>query len=96
MDYTFQGINIMHNIQKEPWYTKLGPNGRVPVIVDHDKGGYAVMEGLAILNYLTKFYDPEHKFSFTDDLDIATAEQWIAWQHGGLGKHRHSVPTFSP
>ncbi|KAF2104469.1 glutathione S-transferase II [Rhizodiscina lignyota] len=85
MDYTFQGINIMQNIQKEPWFTKLGPNGRIPVIVDHDKGDYAVMEGLAILNYLTKFYDPEHKFSFTDDLDICTAEQWMAWQHGGMG-----------
>jgi len=44
-DYVFQSINIMENIQKEPWFTKLGPNGRIPVIVDHDKGGHAVMEG---------------------------------------------------
>lgn len=45
-DYTWQGINIGQNIQKEPWFTKLGPNGRIPVIVDHDKGGFAVQEGL--------------------------------------------------
>lgn len=45
MDYTFQGINIGQNVQKEPWYTKINPNGRIPAIVDHDKGDFAVMEG---------------------------------------------------
>jgi len=45
-DYTFQGINISQNVQKEEWFTKLCPNGRIPVIVDHDQGGFAVMEGL--------------------------------------------------
>jgi len=44
-DYVFQRINIMENIQKEPWYTKLGPNGRIPVLVDHDKDGLGIMEG---------------------------------------------------
>lgn len=44
-DYVFQGINISENIQKEPWFTKLGPNGRIPVIVDHDQGGFPVQEG---------------------------------------------------
>ncbi|KAL5118746.1 hypothetical protein ACEQ8H_003423 [Pleosporales sp. CAS-2024a] len=84
-EYTWQSINISQNIQKEEWFTKLGPNGRIPVIVDHDQGGFAVQEGLAILAYLTRHYDPEHKFSFTDPLDISRAEQWMAWQHGGLG-----------
>jgi glutathione S-transferase len=45
-DYTWQPINISQNIQKEEWFTKLGPNGRIPVIVDHDQGGFAVQEGL--------------------------------------------------
>jgi glutathione S-transferase len=73
-------------VQKEAWFTKINPNGRIPAIVDHDKGGYAVMEGLAILNYLARNYDPEHQFSFEDSLEQCTAEQWLAWQHGGLGK----------
>jgi glutathione S-transferase len=29
-EYTWQGINISKNTQKEPWFTKLGPNGRIP------------------------------------------------------------------
>lgn len=43
------------------------------------------METLAILNYLVRQYDPEHKFSFDNPLDVCTAEQWLAWQHAGLG-----------
>lgn len=37
-DYVFQSINIGQNIQKEPWFTKYGPNGRIPVLIDHDNG----------------------------------------------------------
>ncbi|KAF1964364.1 glutathione S-transferase II [Bimuria novae-zelandiae CBS 107.79] len=95
MDYTWQSINIGQNIQKEPWFTKLGPNGRIPVIVDHDKGGFPVMEGLAILTYLTRTYDTDHKFSFTDTLDISRAEQWMAWQHGGLGPMQGQANHFN-
>jgi len=94
-DYTWQPINISENIQKEEWYTKLGPNGRIPVIVDHDKGGFAVQEGLAILSYLTRHYDPDHKFSFTDPFDISRAEQWMAWQHGGLGPMQGQANHFN-
>jgi glutathione S-transferase len=121
LEYTYQGINIGQNIQKEDWFTKLGPNGRIPVIVDHDKGGYAVMEGLgelhlaqlgllninssyweqlltldeAILNYLSRFYDPEYKFHFEDPIEATTAEQWMAWQHGGIGPMQGQANHFS-
>ncbi|KEF56863.1 uncharacterized protein A1O9_07053 [Exophiala aquamarina CBS 119918] len=105
--YTYQNLDIVkYNDQKEPWFIKVGPNGRIPVIIDHDKGGYAVMETLAILNYLAHHYDTDHKFSFEDPLDICTAEQWMAWQHAGLGPmqaqanfyyrfcpERHAFPT---
>jgi glutathione S-transferase len=83
-DYVWQGINIGENVQKEPWFTKYSPNGRIPAIVDHDRNDFAVFEGLAILSYMTKHYDPEHKFSFADPDDASRAEQWMAWQHGGL------------
>lgn len=53
------------------------------------------MEGLAILTYLTRTYDTEHKFSFTDPLDISRAEQWMAWQHGGLGPMQGQANHFN-
>jgi glutathione S-transferase len=83
-DYVWQGINISENVQKEPWFTKYSPNGRIPAIVDHDRNDFSVFEGAAILAYLTRHYDPEHKFSFTDPDDLSRCEQWISWQHGGL------------
>ncbi|CAL3968800.1 unnamed protein product, partial [Diplocarpon coronariae] len=82
--YTVQSINIMENIQKEPWFTKLSPNGRIPAIVDHDRNGFSVFEGAAILSYLTRVYDTEGRFSFSDAEDLSRCEQWVAWQHGGL------------
>ncbi|KAK8116073.1 hypothetical protein PG984_012575 [Apiospora sp. TS-2023a] len=85
-EYTWQSINIMKNTQKEPWFTAVCPNGRIPAIVDHDRGDFAVFEGIAILSYLTRHYDPEHKLSFPiDSDDYSVCEQWMGWQHGGLG-----------
>jgi glutathione S-transferase len=93
-DYVYQSINIMENIQKEPWFTKYSPNGRIPAIVDHDRNGFAVFEGAAILFYLARHYDPDHKFSFADPDDVSRAEQWIAFQHGGVGPMQGQANHF--
>jgi glutathione S-transferase len=86
LEYTWQAINISKDIQKEPWFIAINPNGRIPAIVDHDNGGLAVFEGIAILGYLARRYDTENRFSFAvDDDDYTRAEAWIGWQHGGLG-----------
>lgn len=50
---------------------------------------------IAILTYLTRHYDPEHKFSFSDPLDVSRAEQWMAWQHGGLGPMQGQANHFN-
>jgi glutathione S-transferase len=93
--YTAQSINISQNTQKQPWYTALNPNGRIPTIVDHDRGAFPVFEGLAILGYLTRHYDPDHRFSFpVDSDDYSVAEQWMAWQHGGLGPMQGQANHF--
>nr|POF17969.1 disulfide-bond oxidoreductase yfcg [Quercus suber] len=85
-DYVFQGINISENIQ--------GPNGRIPVLVDHDNGGLGIQEGAAILSYLTRHFDPEHKFSFKQDPELSLSEQWVSWQHGGLGPMQGQANHF--
>jgi len=93
-DYVFQSISIMENIQKEKWFTDLCPNGRIPVLVDHDNGKLPIMEGAAILSYLTRKYDPEHKLSFANDPELSECEQWVAWQHGGLGPMQGQANHF--
>lgn len=34
VDYDVEKIDIARNVQKEPWFIKLNPNGRIPVLVD--------------------------------------------------------------
>ncbi|TGO69753.1 hypothetical protein BOTNAR_0007g00340 [Botryotinia narcissicola] len=93
-EYTYQAINIMENIQKEEWFTKICPNGRIPAIVDHDRNGFSVFEGAAILAYLTRNYDVERKFGFEEEEDRSRVEQWVAWQHGGLGPMQGQANHF--
>jgi glutathione S-transferase len=57
--------------------------------------GFTKLTSIAILTYLTRHYDPDHKFSFTDDLDVSRAEQWMAWQHGGLGPMQGQANHFN-
>ncbi|KAI2628286.1 glutathione S-transferase [Xylaria nigripes] len=95
-DFTWQSVNIMKNTQKAPWFTAIGANGRIPAIVDHDRNDFAVFEGLAILGYLTRRYDPEHKFSFpVGSNEYDEAEIWMAWQHGGLGPMQGQANHFA-
>ncbi|KAH7347511.1 glutathione S-transferase II [Plectosphaerella cucumerina] len=93
--YAFQAIDIGKNIQKEPWFTAINPNGRIPAIVDHDNNDLPVFEGNAILSYLTRRYDPDHRISFpiTDD-DYTRAESWVGWQHGGIGPMQGQAGHF--
>lgn len=69
----------------------------IPAIIDHDRDQFSVFETAAILMYLTRHYDPEHKFTFSDINDISRTEQWVAWQHGGLVSiYNIQLRFFSP
>ena len=49
VEYSVHHMQLSDLEQKEPWYLKLNPNGRIPVIVDHDNHDYVVFESGAIL-----------------------------------------------
>ena len=40
LPYTVHPIDFGKNEQKEPWYTTMNPNGRIPTIVDRDNGDF--------------------------------------------------------
>jgi GST-like protein len=58
MAYTTHHVDIMKGAQKEAWFLKLCPNGRIPAIVDRDNADFAVFESGAIMLYLAKKWRP--------------------------------------
>jgi len=87
IDYEIQKINLRQNVQKESWFIKLNPNGRIPVLVDRSRNNFAVFESAAILLYLGQHHDKDFKFSFDpvkQPDDYSEMLQWIFFTHGGL------------
>ncbi|KAF5331617.1 hypothetical protein D9611_007738 [Ephemerocybe angulata] len=101
-DYDFTKIDISKNTQKEDWFIKLNPNGRIPVIVDKSRGDFAVFETSAILLYLAQHYDKEYAFWFNPEKDANNYSemlQWLFFAHGGLGPmqgQNHHFNKYAP
>lgn len=97
LQYDVQKINLSENVQKEPWFLKLNPNGRIPVLLDRARGGFTVFETAAILLYLEQHYDPALLFSFDpvrEPNDYSVMLQWMFWAHGGLGPMQGQASHF--
>ncbi|TEB30194.1 glutathione S-transferase [Coprinellus micaceus] len=101
-DYDSTRIDISTNVQKEPWFIKLNPNGRIPVITDKARGDFNVFETSAILLYLAQHYDKEHKFWFNPEQEANSYSellQWLFFAHGGIGPmqgQNHHFNKYAP
>ena len=95
VDYTVHPIEFSKGMQREPEFLKIGPNNKIPVIVDRDNG-HSVMESGAIMIYLAEKYG---KFLPTDTLKRSEVMEWLMWQMGGLGPicgQAHAYLHFNP
>lgn len=54
LDYVVHPIDLGKQEQKDPEFLAMNPNGRIPVIVDHDNEDFVVFESGAILLYLAE------------------------------------------
>ena len=91
LEYRVRRIALDRREQKEPWYLKLNPNGRIPTIVDHDNGGFAVFESGAILIYLAE------KTGALVPRDVkgrSLVIQWLMFQMGGIGPMMGQANVF--
>lgn len=91
MPYTVHHVDIMTGVQKEAWFTKLCPNGRIPAIVDRDNGDFAVFESGAIMLYLAR---KSGQLMPRDDKGESRVTQWLMFQMAGIGPMMGQANVF--
>lgn len=82
IDYDTVYLHFNKNEQKTPEFLKLNPNGRIPVIVDHDNDDFVLAESGAILLYLA---ERSGKLWPTDPKLRHQALQWLMFQMSAIG-----------
>jgi GSH-dependent disulfide-bond oxidoreductase len=91
LPYTVHPIALQKLEQKEAWYVKLNPNGRIPTIVDQDNGDFAVFESGAILIYLA---EKAGRLLPSDVKGRSRVIQWLMFQMGGIGPMMGQANVF--
>jgi glutathione S-transferase len=88
--------DIKAGTQKEEWFLRLNPNGRIPLLLDATQDPpFPVMESSAILLYLAEHYDKQAKFHFTSPLEKSELEQWLFFWHGSAQPYQGNFIYFS-
>lgn len=99
LDYHYRKLNIMTNEQKEEWFLKLNPNGRIPVLTDVNEKGevYPIMETGAILLYLGEKYDKERKYYYGVDAGKLYWDQiqWLTFQIASHAPYQGQANHFN-
>lgn len=91
LPYQVRPIDLGKNEQKEPWYLAINPNGRIPALVDHEAGDFAIFESGAILIYLA---EKTGRLMPTDPRGRSLVLQWLMFQMGGVGPMMGQANVF--
>lgn len=91
LPYTVRALKLGEKEQKQEWYLRLNPNGRIPTIVDHDNDDFVIFESGAILLYLA---EKTGKFLPTEPKQRSRVIQWLMFQMGNLGPMQGQAHVF--
>lgn len=91
LPYNVIHVKLGKKEQKQDWYLKLNPNGRIPTIVDHDNDDFPVFESGAILIYLA---EKTGKLMPSDLKGRSTVIQWLMFQKAGIGPMQGQANVF--
>ena len=88
LKYKVHKIDLGKQTQKEEWFLKLNPNGRIPVLKDNENNK-VIFESGAILYYLAIKYN---KFFIEDKR--TEIMQWLMFQMSGIGPMQGQANVF--
>lgn len=91
LPYTLKVLDLAKGEQKTPAFLAINPNGRIPAIVDHAAGGFAVFESGAILIYLA---EKTGRLMPADVQGRSRVLQWLMFQMGGVGPMMGQANVF--
>jgi len=91
LPYTLRTLTLSKLEQKEEWFLEINPNGRIPAIIDHGNGDFAVFESGAILIYLA---EKSGKFLPAEPKARSRVLQWLMFQMGGVGPMMGQANVF--
>lgn len=91
LPYEVRPVDLRRMEQKEAWFLRINPNGRIPAIVDREEGDFAVFESGAILVYLA---EKSGRFLPRDRQGRSRVLQWLMFQMGGLGPMQGQANVF--
>jgi glutathione S-transferase/GST-like protein len=92
LPYAVHPIDLSTGAQKEPWFTAINPNGRIPAIVDRGNDDFAVFESGAIMLYLA---EKAGRLIPGDEKGRSRVIQWLMFQMGGLGPMMGQANVFT-
>ncbi|OJJ00454.1 hypothetical protein ASPVEDRAFT_27178 [Aspergillus versicolor CBS 583.65] len=98
LPYKVEKIDISKNVQKEPWFLEINPNGRIPALTDTFKDGKKIrlFESGSILTYLAEQYDKDHKISYPQGTrEYYETISWLYFQNAGVGPMQGQANHFS-
>ena len=88
LKYKVHKIDLGTQTQKEEWFLKLNPNGRIPVLKDNENNK-VIFESGAILYYLAIKYN---KFFFEEKR--TEIMQWLMFQMSAIGPMQGQANVF--
>ena len=91
LKYKVFPVNLGAGEQKKEKFLKMNPNGRIPVIIDHDNDKFSVFESGAILIYLA---EKTGKLLPIDKKKRSETMQWLMFQMGGVGPMQGQANVF--
>jgi GSH-dependent disulfide-bond oxidoreductase len=91
LPYRLEVLDLSSGAQRQPEFLAINPTGRIPSLVDHEAGDFAVFESGACLIYLA---EKTGRLMPADAKGRSLVMQWLMFQMGGIGPMMGQANVF--